>query len=728
MAVRVGELKTLGLPPYMASLVVCENISAAGWNGGRPFIEQLSRVLRPYGGSACLGAEPAEHERIVQLVHAANLPGVNVRREGNSTILSRPGGLADTADWEHEYGDPANTLTSQDKLVKAPLGVLWFGGPASHGDLFYDRHRWPPGLVVKEGRMFIQGPDRLTAVDIYTGRILWKIPLPDGLSPGRRGWESATGFHFVVVQDGLYLTYEKRCVRLDPASGKLVREFTLADADEQWGRIRIVDDMIIIPVFRPVSEEVSPGIVTGRRKPRGGPGLLPLKIVAMDRHSGKVHWTQEAEHGFFTISVGGNKVFSCDGLLKDFFRSLDRRGLDPQGDSVRYLKAFDLDSGQVVWTQPTSMPVTWLSYSTEYDILVGSNKSGIEAWQGKNGRGLWRRNAVGQGFKGHAESVWNKIVVRKNLVVDQRGPGYFCDLFTGQPIKRKHPITGQLVDWQFTKIGHHCNYAVANEHLLTFRAGTGGFFDLASSGTGRLDGFRTGCRNSLIPAGGVLNVPNFAHGCTCSFNIFTSLALVHVPENEKWTYNTFTLASRDVQRVGINFGAPGDRLAPNGTLWLDHPDVGGPSPRIDVQLLPADVRPFRHHASQIDGDGLKWVAASGVEGVESVVVPLSPDLDAAITGTGADKDTEKDKTSRPHTVRLYFVEPAKHETGQRVFDVAIEGRQVLEDFDVAKEAGGIRRLVVREFDRVSLADELKITFSATKGQAVLSGVEVVAQE
>ena len=89
------------------------------------------------------------------------------------------------------------------------------------------------------------------------------------------------------------------------------------------------------------------------------------------------------------------------------------------------------------------------------------------------------------------------------------------------------------MNWEFTKIGHHCNYAIASEHLLTFRAGTAGFYDLENGGTSHLEGFRSGCRNSLIPANGVLNAPNFANGCTCSYAIFTSLAFVHVPENRE---------------------------------------------------------------------------------------------------------------------------------------------------------------------------------------------------
>lgn len=724
-AALVGDPASVELPPFLAQLVISEDLDAAGWGRGQLTVQALFRILRPYGGTACLELSASEHTKLAELVQSANLHGAEISRHGMTTVLRRAGELAGTADWDHEFGDSANTLTSRDTLVKAPLGVLWFGGPSSDGELFFDRHKFPPGLAVKHGRMFIQGPRVFTAVDIYTGRILWKIPVPQGLSAGRTGWDGISGFHYVVTEDSLYLSYEKSCVRLDPASGRQLDEFTLDDPNDDWGRIRIVDDFLVVPVFRRVDESIEAGLPIGFRKPRGGHGRLPFKLVAMNRHSGKVVWTQQARQNFLEIAIGKSSVFCFDGRLKDFFRSGDRKGLDPQSDTTHHLKSFDLKTGELRWEKETLMALVWLAYSDEHDVVVGSNKNGVETWSGKSGERLWRRNSIGYGFKGHPESVWNKVVIRKNQVIDQRGPGRFYDLLTGRPIQRAHPITGEIVDLQFTKVGHHCNYAVANEHLLTFRAGTGGFFDLNTSGTGRLKGFRTGCRNSLIPAGGVLNVPNYAHGCSCSFNVFTSLAFVHVPENEQWTYNTFTVTGEPVDRVGINFGAPGDRLAPNGTLWLDHPNIGGPSPKLAVKVAPENARSFRHHASQVSGAGLTWVAASGVEGVTSVVVPLKAAPVPTLEGV---QPQDKAVAERLHTVRLYFSEPGGARAGQRVFNVALAGKPVLDHFDVAKEAGGSRHMIVKEFDDISLGGELSISLTATKGEPVLSGVEVVAND
>ena len=61
-------------------------------------------------------------------------------------------------------------------IVKAPLGVLWFGGTSNEGIL--PRHGHGPQPQVVGGRIIVEGPDLLRAVDAYTGRLLWETPLP----------------------------------------------------------------------------------------------------------------------------------------------------------------------------------------------------------------------------------------------------------------------------------------------------------------------------------------------------------------------------------------------------------------------------------------------------------------------------------------------------------------------------------------------------------------------
>lgn len=81
--------------------------------------------------------------------------------------------------------------------------------------------------------------------------------------------------------------------------------------------------------------------------------------------------------------------------------------------------------------------------------------------------------------------------------------------------------------------------------------------------------------------------------------------------------------------------------------------------------------------------------------------------------------------THPHTVRLYFAEMEGKTPGQRVFDVSLQGKTVLENLDVAKEAGGPKRELVKEFKDIGISSGLDIGFASHAGEAMLSGVEII---
>jgi hypothetical protein len=217
------------------------------------------------------------------------------------------------------------------------------------------------------------------------------------------------------------------------------------------------------------------------------------------------------------------------------------------------------------------------------------------------------------------------------------------------------------------------------------------------------------------------------------------VGLVHDPEVETWEFSALKWAGEPVRRVGINLGAPGDRQDGNGTLWLDWPSVGGESPELPVSAEPlrpprSDVVPltngagarsdaagqaappgpetFRLHSSELSGGELRWVAASGLRNVQKLSVDL---------GKGPE---------RSYTVRLHFCEPDDLAPGERVFDVDLQGRAVLAGLDVAREAGGARRALVREFRGVRVSQLLHLSFRPARKSAgaVISGVEAVLEE
>ncbi|MBY0524071.1 MAG: PQQ-binding-like beta-propeller repeat protein [Gemmataceae bacterium] len=700
VALITGDCSSVALPPYLASLMVCAD--GPDGAGASDFLDKAFASLRPYGGVLCLS--PTVEQATHRLTNAH--PGrAKVRTVGDWLLISRDGAVAGSANWTHEHADAANTRVSRDMLVKAPLGLLWFGGPSHAGVL--PRHGHGPQPQIIDGKAIVEGPDLLRAIDIYTGRLLWETKLPgvgaayDYLhhQPGA----NATGGNYVSTPDGIYVTHGACCRCLDPATGKEIRAYQLPPLPGEksppgWSYLNVCDDYLLggANLGEPTSSER--GSVAGSKR-----------LTLLDRRSGKVLWNAIAESGFRHngVCIGAGRVYCIDRSPPD---SYYRRRYGEAPEPTARLVVLDLKTGKTRWTTADDVFGTWLSYSAKHNILIESGRvardslhdepRGMRAYDAATGKVIW-----------HRPDYTGPAMIRGDMILKDHSA---CDVRTGAPVMRGDFLTGEPLEWTWTR-GYGCNTPVASEHLLTFRSGAAGYFDLANDGgTGNFGGFRSSCTNNLIVGGGVLCAPEYTRTCTCSYQNQTSIALVPMPEAEMWTFYGRQEVKGVVRRVGINLGAPGNRRADNGTLWIEYPNVGGPSPRVPIATEPEKPEVFRQHASQVAGKGPTWIGASGVKGLNAIRVTLAPE------GT----------PTRRYTVRLHFLEPDRIAVGQRVFDVALQGERVLSDFDVCKEAEGRMRGVVREFRGVRVAKELEIKLTpsdcAGGSASVLSGIEIVA--
>ncbi len=705
ITVHQGDPVSFGLPPYLANLIVTEDSSAAGFDKGKGF-KEWSRVLRPYGGLACLPVFKKKQDELIRWDRAGKELGLDVTRANGLIVFKRPGPLVG-APWTHEYGDAGNTLKSDDRLVKAPLGVLWFGGASDHAIQYFNRASSAPSPLVVGGRVFIQGIDQLYAIDVYTGRLLWNLKVSFGKTPYREAlpyespksrFRKRLGYSCVALEDQVCLATGSKILCIDPRTGRQERICALPDPDDYVKEIRVLGKHLVA---------TTPQMIVCFD--RGDGSLIWQRKVEADLVKGKFVWNG-MEYGNLGFAAGGGRVYCISDLLEEQLARPEPPAEKPESQPVLY--ALDLTTGHVIWRKRlVRSNSSCLSYSQKHDILVqgagyhpsprGRQPKPVVAYEGSSGKVKWTKSIADPG----------PFIVHGERIITQGHRAF--NLLTGEPVMRRHPLTGTAVPWNFFK-SNGCNYVVASEHLLTFKSGAAGYFDLANDGgTGNLGGFRSGCRNSLIVADGVLVSPRFANGCSCSFPLFTSMAFVSMPKAESWTSFGSLPLKYPIQRVGINFGAPGDRRAEDGTLWLDYPSVGGPSPEVDVTVEPKEsVEWYRFHSSLIRTKGTEWVAASGAKGVSSLTLQL---------------DSTKDSVRR-YTVRLYFCEPDESKAGERVFTVTVQGRQALKDFDIVKEAGGLNRSIVREFKGVKVRDELEIKLTAKKGKTLLSGVEIIAEE
>jgi glucose/arabinose dehydrogenase len=80
---------------------------------------------------------------------------------------------------------------------------------------------------------------------------------------------------------------------------------------------------------------------------------------------------------------------------------------------------------------------------------------------------------------------------------------------------------------------------------------------------------------------------------------------------------------------------------------------------------------------------------------------------------------------KAYTLRLHFAEYIYASTGQRVFNVAIGGTQVLTNFDILAAAGAKNRAVIREFAATADASgTIAVAFTNVVDHAIVQGLEV----
>ncbi len=90
-------------------------------------------------------------------------------------------------------------------------------------------------------------------------------------------------------------------------------------------------------------------------------------------------------------------------------------------------------------------------------------------------------------------------------------------------------------------------------------------------------------------------------------------------------------------------------------------------------------------------------------------------------------------TPRRFAVRLHFAELEDIGPGERVFDVLMQGRMVLKDFDVVQKAGGRFRALVVELRNIEADRQIDLRFIPRMGTLtdqnapILSGIEVLQQ-
>ncbi|NLX99125.1 MAG: PQQ-binding-like beta-propeller repeat protein [Rhodopirellula sp.] len=490
VTVDQGDPAATDYPDYFANLVVSGRSVTAALPAGAE--AELNRIVRPYGGQACLG------------------------RPGEMTKTVR-GELAGAGTWTHQYCNPANTNCSADLLARGPLAMLWF---TDWGFPMPSRHGRGPAPLVLDGRLFVEGLDGLLAVDAYNGRRLWEYPLP-GILHAYDGEHlmgtAGTGSNLCLSRDGLFVRTGGKCLRIDPISGKLLAEYQPPRQEDgregTWGLVAVVGQTL----FGTLSDTEH---VVGWRYQKGDMSTQfteSIQLFAIDVASKKLKWTYQPEHSIRnnSVAIAASRVYLIDrptaaaDLLSA--KTDSRRGQPLPPHPPGTLVALDAETGQPAWTTPDAYGTT-LAVSEEHDILVMSYQDTRFKLDSEiGGRMAALRASSGAILWDVAAKYASRLLINGSTIYAQPGA---WDLLSGEP---------QEFDFQRS---YGCGTLAGSRHLLVYRSATLGYTDLSDNrGTENYGGIRPGCWINALPAAGLVLVPDATDRCTCSYLIKASVAL-----------------------------------------------------------------------------------------------------------------------------------------------------------------------------------------------------------
>ncbi|MCL4201586.1 MAG: PQQ-binding-like beta-propeller repeat protein [Pirellulaceae bacterium] len=753
--VRQADSAHLPYPPYLFDRVIAADATP-------DTVGELFRVTRPCGGRltvefrAAGGDASSPNERDASVRDAFGHQAT-VERSGDTWRITR-GPVPESRDWTHNYATAANTSSSEDPLVKGPFGVLWYGEPGPRQRI--DRHATGPMPLVVAGRMFTVGYDLVLAYDAYNGTCLWQREIPGAarqhLPINTSNLAADTDSLYVVVPGGL-------CLRLDAATGETVATYRVpvvpdglpevaagrsSAAEVQWAWIA-VDGNCVYGSRAEVDDQ-------RRRAVEQTSDLL----FALDRRTGQTLWTYRGwgiDHNGIALADG--RVFLLDRDLTEGQQRqavaetvaddsvADRPAMDRRGEPIpldlRKLVSLDAATGQRRWERPLNCRDITLD---DLAVLGRSGaacmaKDGVVVVHGIGSLGHPHREFLQGEFARRAIFAWDaesgdflwggrKGYRKRPIIVGDfvYAEPFAWELKTGRLKTVPNPLSGQPQPLDFHRGYIGCGHLLGSGAALFGARGGIAYCNLdTASGFAPFAGMHLACGLGAVPAGGIFVAPEGRSGCTCDTPIYASIALYPKSQGDDWSLG-FTggraeTVSLPVQLVSINLGAPGYRSDAAGHLWIPYPARVDPGPLGD--WLPTyqhdDAMCYRLDdlTTEIAGTDIPWVYTSGYR--------HDKPLRFRLIGDGQPESR--------YTVRLMFAEPEEIGPGQRVFDVQLQGRTVLERLDVAAAAGGSQLALVREFRDIPVQRDLTIQLTPsetnlpedTRKSPILCGFQAVRQ-
>lgn len=506
LAVHHVDSDELPFTDYFANLVISASLGANEKESMWPRL-QLERVLQP-GGTMWLNVDVPTKKRPP---------------------------LAGSGEWTHLYANPANTASTNDSHISANVALQWFGGPGPRRMI--DRHLRGPAPLYADGRMFIIGENVIVGVDAYNGTELWECSLPES----QRYSMPFDGGYIATNGKSVFAAVKNECWVVNASSGEIERKIPVVSAkglnDPHWGYLAVDGNALFGSVQKSTASRMDPsrGLIDSDYRSTQ-PVVTSSELFRRPiGDSGPAEW-QYANGAIInaTITIANDRVYFIESRNeKSINHETGRIPLPDLTASDLYLVAIDAKTGIVAWQRDMDMQmcrnVLYLAAANNKLVVLGSQDTKNEdasyhlrVLNAQDGEEIWRAEHPNRkpGALFHGEQVHHPVVLGDVLVAEPT----LYDLKTGKPF---NPEGGEE-PFYIVRPGHSCGTMSGAGDCLFFRANNPTVMNLGELGGSQrfetLAPTRAGCWINIIPAGGLVLIPEASASCVCHYSLQTSMA------------------------------------------------------------------------------------------------------------------------------------------------------------------------------------------------------------
>ncbi len=506
------------------------NIKAADGATTLPITSAFADMAVSFGevSSDANGDVIDEHRRCVRP------GGIHFRVADENATLADPWRrerLEGAGSWTHLYGAADNSAFGGESLAgvtrSEQLAVQWIGRPGARYQP--DRSGRKPSPLAVNGRLFLQGLERLIALNSFNGSVLWSLETPHlgrfNMPRDCSNWCADSSHLYVAMGGDLWV--------IDGASGQLSHVLNAAELSGldstgdasvstklkyEWGFVGQASGLVIGSAVKPktVYTEYWGNAEQGWYDARSGSSTYKVcsdSLFAYSVGGKKRTWKHDGVVVNSTITLTKDRIFFAESRNSKVIASPERR-VGQELNTELFFVCLDLQTGKKIWDRQIEgfdgEVALFASHANGTIVVVGSakNRYDVRVMNSADGKPIWKkqtpwpRNHHG-GHMSRPAIVGNALYVR---------PQAF-ELRTGLGLSVKMPAGG-------------CGTYAATTETLLFRSRNVTMWDRRQGESTAWTRLRPDCWLSTIPADGLLLSPEGGGGCSCGSWMETSLGFI----------------------------------------------------------------------------------------------------------------------------------------------------------------------------------------------------------